>query len=135
MLKLGCARGSSDEQESPKRDALAALGVAPERIYVAHGVTGTNQHRPGNSAVVAQMVPAIRRPARPNARARSPTKDQPGCPQEPSSASAARPESAFGIRSSAMQTKTTSSRVVTDLLFGIQRREGAGDRTPRSDVR
>ena len=85
MLKLGCARVSSDEQEShPKRDALAALGVAPERIYVAHGVTGTNQHRPGSSAVAAQIVPAIRRPARPNARARLPTKDQPGCPQEAS---------------------------------------------------
>ena len=51
MLKLGCARVSSDEQEShPKRDALSALGVAPERIYIAHGVTGTNQHRPGSSA-------------------------------------------------------------------------------------
>ena len=85
MLKLGCARVSSDEQEShPKRDALAALGVAPERIYVAHGVTGTNQHRPGSSAVAAQIVPAIRRPARPNARARLPTKDRPGCPQEAS---------------------------------------------------
>jgi hypothetical protein len=83
MLKLGCARVSSDEQEShPERDALAALGVALERIYVAHGVTGTNQHRPGSSAVAAQIVPAIRRPARPNARARLPTKDQPGCPQE-----------------------------------------------------
>ena len=54
MLKLGYARVSTDEQEShPKRDALAALGVAPERIYVAHGVTGTNQHRPGSSAVAA----------------------------------------------------------------------------------
>src|SRR5215218_6048900 len=97
MLKLGCARVSSDEQEShPKRDALAALGVAPERIYVAHGVTRTNQHRPGSSAVAAQIVPVIRRPARPNARARLPTKDQPAVPRKHPSASAARPESAIG---------------------------------------
>ena len=69
MLKLGCARVSSDEQEPhPKCDALAALGVTPERIYVAHGVTGTNQSRPGSSAVAAQIVTANRRPARPNAR-------------------------------------------------------------------
>jgi hypothetical protein len=97
MLKLGCARVSSDEQEShPKRDALAALGVAPERIYVAHGVTGTNQHRPGSSAVAAQIVPAIRRPARPNARARLPTKDQPGYPQEASLGQRGAPR--FGAR-------------------------------------
>jgi len=28
-------------------DALAALGVLPERIYVDHGLTGTNRERPG----------------------------------------------------------------------------------------
>jgi hypothetical protein len=30
-----------------KRDALAALDVALERVYVDHGVTGTNRDRPG----------------------------------------------------------------------------------------
>ena len=88
---------SSDEQEShPKRDALAALGVAPERIYVAHGVTGTNQHRPGSSAVAAQIVPAIRRPARPNAGHVCRRRTNPAVPRKHPSASAARPESAFG---------------------------------------
>ncbi len=30
-----------------QRDALATLGVSPERIYVDHGLTGTNRERPG----------------------------------------------------------------------------------------
>jgi DNA invertase Pin-like site-specific DNA recombinase len=30
-----------------QRDALAALGVTPDRIYVDHGLTGTNRDRPG----------------------------------------------------------------------------------------
>ncbi len=30
-----------------KRDALQALGVDPERIYVDHGLTGTHRDRPG----------------------------------------------------------------------------------------
>lgn len=32
---------------TPKRDAPAAPGVAPERIYVDHGVTGTDRDWPG----------------------------------------------------------------------------------------
>ena len=108
MLKLGSARVSSDEQEShPKRDALAALGVAPERIYVAHGVTGTNQHRPGSSAVAAQIVAAIRRPARPNARARLPTKDQPGCPQEASLGQRGAPR--VGVRRRLLTERSSST--------------------------
>jgi DNA invertase Pin-like site-specific DNA recombinase len=31
----------------PQRDALTALGVDPTRIYVDHGLTGTNRDRPG----------------------------------------------------------------------------------------
>jgi DNA invertase Pin-like site-specific DNA recombinase len=30
-----------------QRDALTALGVKPNRIYVDHGLTGTNRARPG----------------------------------------------------------------------------------------
>jgi len=30
-----------------QREALAALGVEPKRIYVDHGLTGTNRDRPG----------------------------------------------------------------------------------------
>ena len=47
-LKIGYARVSTDEQDlTAQRDALAALGVEPERIYVDHGLTGTNRDRPG----------------------------------------------------------------------------------------
>jgi DNA invertase Pin-like site-specific DNA recombinase len=42
------ARVSTDGQDlTAQRDALTALGVAPERIYVDHGLTGTNRARPG----------------------------------------------------------------------------------------
>jgi len=42
------ARCSTDRQDlTAQRDALAALGVKPARIYVDHGLTGTNRARPG----------------------------------------------------------------------------------------
>jgi DNA invertase Pin-like site-specific DNA recombinase len=45
---IGYARVSTDEQDlTAQRDALAALGVTSERIYVDHGLTGTNRARPG----------------------------------------------------------------------------------------
>ena len=47
-LMIGYARVSTDEQDlTAQRDALTALGVAPDRIYVDHGLTGTNRARPG----------------------------------------------------------------------------------------
>lgn len=47
-LKIGYARVSTQGQDlTAQRNALAALGVAPERIYVDHGLTGTNRARPG----------------------------------------------------------------------------------------
>ncbi|HEV8648901.1 MAG TPA: recombinase family protein [Actinomycetes bacterium] len=47
-LRIGYARVSTDAQDlTAQRDALAALGVAPERIYVDHGLTGTTRARPG----------------------------------------------------------------------------------------
>jgi DNA invertase Pin-like site-specific DNA recombinase len=47
-LLVGYARCSTDSQDlTAQRDALAALGVLPERIYVDHGLTGTNRERPG----------------------------------------------------------------------------------------
>jgi DNA invertase Pin-like site-specific DNA recombinase len=47
-LLIGYARCSTDQQDlTAQRDALAALGVAPARIYVDHGLTGTNRDRPG----------------------------------------------------------------------------------------
>ena len=45
---VGCARCSTDAQDlTDQRDALSALRVKPNRIYVDHGLTGTNRARPG----------------------------------------------------------------------------------------
>jgi len=47
-IKVGYARVSTDDQDlTAQRDALEALGVKPDRIYVDHGFTGTNRDRPG----------------------------------------------------------------------------------------
>ncbi len=47
-LLIGYARVSTDEQDlTAQRDALAAMGVDAERLYVDHGLTGTNRDRPG----------------------------------------------------------------------------------------
>ena len=56
-LKVGYARVSTVEQDlSVQRSALQALGVPTERIYVDHGLTGTNRDRPG----LAQAMAACR---------------------------------------------------------------------------
>ena len=45
---VGYARCSTDQQDlSVQRDGLVGLGVATERIYVDHGLTGTNREHPG----------------------------------------------------------------------------------------
>ena len=47
-LLIGYARVSTDEQDlTAQQDSLAGLGVSPERIYLDHGLTGTNRDRPG----------------------------------------------------------------------------------------
>jgi DNA invertase Pin-like site-specific DNA recombinase len=47
-LLIGYARVSTDEQDlTAQRVALTGLGVAADRIYVDHGLTGTNRDRPG----------------------------------------------------------------------------------------
>jgi hypothetical protein len=47
-LKIGYARVSTVDQDlTAQRDALTALGVDPKRIYVDHGLTGTNRDRRG----------------------------------------------------------------------------------------
>lgn len=47
-LLVGYARCSTDGQDlTVQREGLARLGVGPDRIYVDHGLTGTNRERPG----------------------------------------------------------------------------------------
>ena len=47
-LLIGYARCSTDQQDlTAQRDGLTALGVAANRVYVDHGLTGTNRERPG----------------------------------------------------------------------------------------
>jgi hypothetical protein len=47
-LSIGYARVSTEGQDLiAQREALAGLGVAPERVYLDHGLTGTNRDRPG----------------------------------------------------------------------------------------
>jgi len=47
-LLVGYARVSTDQQDlTAQRDGLAGLGVSPDRVYVDHGLTGTNRERPG----------------------------------------------------------------------------------------
>ncbi len=58
-LRIGYARVSTDDQDlTAQRDALAARDVAPARIYVDHGLTGTNRDRPGLREAMAACRPA-----------------------------------------------------------------------------
>lgn len=75
---IGYARCSTDKQDlTAQREALVELGVAADRIYVDHGLTGTSRARPGlNQALAAVrkgdtlVVPKLDRLARsvPDAR-------------------------------------------------------------------
>lgn len=78
-LLIGYARCSTDKQDlAAQRAALEVLGVAPERIYTDHGLSGTNRARPGLDQALAAaragdtlVVPKLDRLARsvPDARA------------------------------------------------------------------
>ena len=47
-LLVGYARVSTEQQDlTAQRIGLNALGVGDDRIYVDHGLTGTNRDRPG----------------------------------------------------------------------------------------
>ena len=76
---IGYARCSTDRQDlAAQRQALLELGVAEERIYTDHGLTGTTRARPGLDQALAAVregdtlvVPKLDRLARsvPDARA------------------------------------------------------------------
>jgi Resolvase, N terminal domain len=58
-LLIGYARCSTDQQDlTAQRDGLAALGVAVNRVYVDHGLTGTNGERPGLREALAACHPS-----------------------------------------------------------------------------
>ena len=76
---IGYARCSTDRQDpAAQRQALLELGVAEDRIYTDHGLTGTTRTRPGLDQALAAVregdtlvVPKLDRLARsvPDARA------------------------------------------------------------------
>ena len=76
---IGYARCSTDRQDpAAQRQALLELGVAEDRIYTGHGLTGTTRTRPGLYQALAAVregdtlvVPKLDRLARsvPDARA------------------------------------------------------------------
>lgn len=78
-IAIGYARCSTDKQDlTVQREALLKLGVAAERIYTDHGLTGSNRQRPGLDQALAAVragdtlvVPKLDRLARsvPDARA------------------------------------------------------------------
>ena len=75
---IGYARCSTDKQDlAAQKAALEQLGVAADRIYTDHGLTGTNRSRPGLDQALAAVrtgdtfvVPKLDRLARsvPDAR-------------------------------------------------------------------
>src|SRR6266536_3546316 len=53
---IGYARCSTDEQDvTAQQQRLTELGVSPERIYLDHGLTGTNRDRPGLDQALAAV--------------------------------------------------------------------------------
>jgi DNA invertase Pin-like site-specific DNA recombinase len=75
---IGYARCSTDEQDlTAQRQALHALGVPPDRVYIDHAISGTKRERPGLDQALATVrtgdtlvVPKLDRLARsvPDAR-------------------------------------------------------------------
>lgn len=53
---IGYARCSTDSQDlTAQRDRLRELGVAENRVYPDHGLTGTNRKRPGLDQALAAV--------------------------------------------------------------------------------
>jgi hypothetical protein len=71
-ILIGYARCSTERQDlSAQRQLLQELGVTEDRVYLDHGLTGTNRSRPGlNNALAAlregdTLVVPKPRPTRP----------------------------------------------------------------------
>jgi hypothetical protein len=60
-LLVGYARVSAEQQDlTAQRNRLHVLAVGDDRIYVDHGLTGTNRDRPGLRLGLARTVAARR---------------------------------------------------------------------------
>src|SRR3954453_206987 len=87
-LSIGYARVSTEGQDlTAQRDALAGLGVPPERVYLDHGLTRTNRDRPGLREALAAcrdgdtlVVTRLDRLARSLPEARAIGRDHDGTP-------------------------------------------------------
>ncbi|NQU37048.1 MAG: recombinase family protein [Actinobacteria bacterium] len=56
--RVGYARCSTEKQDlRAQKESLRSLGVADERIYVDHGMTGANRDRPGLREALAACYP------------------------------------------------------------------------------
>ena len=57
-LSIGYAGVPTEEQDlTAQRDGLVALGVEESRIYVDHGLSGTNRDRPALREALAAAGP------------------------------------------------------------------------------
>jgi DNA invertase Pin-like site-specific DNA recombinase len=55
---IGYARCSTDKQDlTAQQQRLTELGVAPDRVYLDHGLTGTNRKRSGLDRALAAVRP------------------------------------------------------------------------------
>ena len=53
---IGYARCSTDRQDlAAQRQALLELGIAPDRIYTDHGLTGATRAQPGLDQTLAAV--------------------------------------------------------------------------------
>lgn len=56
QTRVGYARCSTDAQDlTAQKEALVELGIAPDRIYIDHGLTGRNRDRPGLDQALAAV--------------------------------------------------------------------------------
>ena len=78
-LLVGYARVSTEQQDlTAQRDGLHALGIGDDRIYVDHGLTGTNRDRPGLRLALAACRAGDTSPSSIGSPARCPTPGHPG---------------------------------------------------------